>query len=77
VVEESFNGITVVGLSFNGTMMALGVSLDRVIVVCMTFDRMTVTGAPFDRMMSTLSILACRRLDAAELWLAGVLEDQL
>jgi len=65
VVEESFDGITVVGLSFNRTMMALDVSLDRAIAACVTFDRM----------MLTLSILACVRLDAAELQLVGVLGD--
>jgi len=67
--------MTVVGLLSDGTMMALDVSLDRAIMVRMTFDRMRVTGESFDRMTLTLSILACRRLDAAELWLAGVCED--
>ncbi len=49
--------------------------LDGVTAVCMTFNRMTVMGASFDRMTSALSIVACRRLDAADLLLAGVLED--
>jgi len=64
--------MTVVGLSFDGTMKALDVLLDGVAAVCVTFNGMTVTGVSFDRMMPTLSVLACRRLDAAELWLAGI-----
>ena len=71
VVEESSDRMTVVGLSFDGTMMALDVLLNRAIVVCVAFNRMTVMGASFNRMMLTLSILACRRLDAAGMRLAG------
>ncbi len=74
VVEKSFDRMTVVGLLFDRTMKTLSVLLDRAIAGCVTFDGMTVTGASFDRMTS-LSILACRRLDAAELRLAGVCED--
>ena len=75
MVEKSFDGMTVVGLSFDRTMKALSVLLDRAIAVCMTFNRMTVTGASFDRMTSTLSVLAWMRLDAAVWWLAGVHKD--
>jgi len=71
VVEESFDGITVVGLSFNGIMKVLGVLLDGVTDACMTFNRMTVTVASFNRMASFLSVLVCRRLDAVGLRLAG------
>ncbi len=75
MVVELFDRITVDGLSIDGTMMALSILLNRAIAGCVTFDGMTVTGASFDRMTSFLSVLAFARLDAAELWLAGVHKD--
>jgi len=75
VVDESSNRMTVIGLLSNRMMMALCILLNRAIVMCMTFDSMALTGALFERLTSTLSIIACRRLDAAELWLAEVFED--
>jgi len=42
-------------------------SLDQATVVEESFDGITVTDVSFDRMTLFLSVLACVRLDAAEL----------